>query len=101
MSVIVKGMNLPRDCFVCPFARSCGEEAYCAITSKFVSANKIIDTKRPQFCPLEEANNHKKNPQPQKSNKPKKTTFGLAKMTPYKTGAKRPAFVQPYFRDDN
>ena len=62
MSILIKGMEMPKNCFECPF----GMRNYIAlrrVESKLVSNDwacvithkAVTSTKRNRFCPLEEA----------------------------------------------
>ena len=114
MSVVIKGMNLPRSCSACPLVKTFGAEAYCPITQKIVTENGVFGKERHHFCLMGEYSPYEIKPEntPKKNynhyQKPKKTksknpdgTFGMARLTPYKTGVKRSGFVEPYFREDN
>ena len=53
MSVLVRGMKLPKNCFLCPLSVLSGERLFCEVTKEEVLRSKI-----PSDCPLIELPPH-------------------------------------------
>ena len=49
MSILIKDMKMPRNCFLCPLSVMNGERLYCEVTREEVLRAKIAPE-----CPLEE-----------------------------------------------
>lgn len=59
MSVIIKSMKIPENCFECPLAgKNFGGPDYCGILDEFTPVNYSTGT-RPEWCPLEEVKEEK------------------------------------------
>lgn len=63
MSVLIKGMKMPRTCYECPFAMEYYSTLWMYKHGKFrkdyscvITHRQITSTVRNRFCPLEEAN---------------------------------------------
>lgn len=59
MSVIVMGMEMPENCYDCPFVRvSCGNDYYCAKGNGTEDNIRVLMSKRMDDCPLIEVPPH-------------------------------------------
>ena len=60
MSVVIKGMKMPRDCHLCPLSHwnKLDEFTGCEIKKRFFSKEERNEAGRPQFCPLIEIPPH-------------------------------------------
>lgn len=47
MSVIIKGMEMPTNCFSCPLSVLNGERLFCEITK-----DEVLRERTPRYCPL-------------------------------------------------
>ena len=47
MSVLIKGMEMPTNCFLCPLSVLNGERLFCEVTK-----DEVIRAKRSSCCPL-------------------------------------------------
>ena len=56
MSILVKGMEMPKDCPYCPLAHwnFKGEFTGCEIKKKYFSTEELYTDGKPDFCPLVE-----------------------------------------------
>lgn len=53
MSVLIKGMTMPHNCFLCPLSVMNGERVYCEVTK-----DEVLRAKIAQDCPLIELPPH-------------------------------------------
>ncbi len=47
MSILIRGMEMPRNCFLCPLSVLNGERLFCEVTK-----DEVIRAKRSSCCPL-------------------------------------------------
>lgn len=53
MSILIKGMEMPHNCFLCPLSVMNGERVYCEVTK-----DEVLRAKIAQDCPLIELPPH-------------------------------------------
>lgn len=53
MSILIKGMKMPHNCFLCPLSVMNGERVYCEVTK-----DEVLRAKIAQDCPLIELQPH-------------------------------------------
>lgn len=53
MSILIKGMEMPKDCFRCPLSVLNGERLFCEVTK-----DEVVRAKRASDCPLVELPPH-------------------------------------------
>ena len=53
MSIIIKGMKMPPNCFLCPLSVLNGERLFCEVTK-----DEVVRSKIPSDCPLAELPPH-------------------------------------------
>lgn len=53
MNVLIKGMEMPKNCFLCPLSVLKGERLYCEVTK-----DEVLRAKKPSDCPLIELPPH-------------------------------------------
>lgn len=60
MSVLIRGMNMPRDCHLCPISHwnKLDEFTGCELKKRFFSKEELNQSGRPDFCPLIEIPPH-------------------------------------------
>lgn len=54
MSVLIKGIDIPEDCPMCPLAHWTVSDTFagCEITKKYFEREELETNYRPEFCPL-------------------------------------------------
>ena len=60
MSILIKGMKMPKDCPYCPLAHWNFKNEFtgCEIVKKYFSTEEMYADGRPDFCPLVEIPPH-------------------------------------------
>ena len=81
MSVIVKGMEMPKSCITCPLCECRNECAYCEVGDKYLSWDwdERLRSSRNDHCPLQEVPPHGR-----LIEEPKQLSYdGLVYISPY------------------
>ena len=60
MSVLIKGMEIPKNCITCPLCECRNECAYCEVGNKYLSWDwdERLRSSRNDHCPLQEVPQH-------------------------------------------